>query len=119
MATSEEFSPIPSLAAAAIVTAAASMPDATVLGVPVGSSGVFPPEAGSDRATLALAGFDATIGSTLVVPGSDRQVVVLVGIGDATELGVAGWRDAAAAFASAAPRHGRWRCGCPRAPRCR
>jgi leucyl aminopeptidase len=102
MPNSEEFSPIPSLAAAAMVAAAAAAPDATVLGVPVGTSGELPSEAGSDRATLALAGFDATVGSVLVVPAAAGQVVVLVGIGDAAELSVAAWRDAAAAFATAA-----------------
>ena len=62
MPNSAEFSPIPSLAAAAIVTAAAAAPDATALGVPVGTSGDLPSEAGSDRAALALAGFDAKVG---------------------------------------------------------
>ncbi|MBK9180806.1 MAG: leucyl aminopeptidase family protein [Acidimicrobiales bacterium] len=102
MSTSEVFSPIPSLAAAPRVTAAAAAPDATVLGVPVATSGGLPSEAGSDRATLALAGFDATVGSVLVLPPAAGQVVVLVGIGDAAALSVAGWRDAAAAFATAA-----------------
>ena len=101
MPNSELFSPIPSIAAAPLVTAAEAAPDATVLGVPVGTSGELPSEAGSDRDALELAGFGATIGSTLVLPGSDGQVVVLVGIGDAAELSVAGLRDAAAAFATA------------------
>ena len=83
MATSEAFSPIPSLAAAATVTAAAAAPDATVLGVPVGTSGELASEAGSDRAALELAGFDATVGSVLILPPASGQVVVLVGIGDA------------------------------------
>ena len=102
MPSFEAFSPIPSLAATAMVTAAAAAPDATVLGVPVGTSGEPPSEAGSDRAALALAGFDATVGSVLIMPAAAGQVVVLVGIGDAAALSVAGWRDAAAAFASAA-----------------
>jgi leucyl aminopeptidase len=102
MPNAEEFSPIPSLTAAPTVTAAAAAPDATVLGVPVGTTGALPSEAESDRAALALAGFDATVGSVLVLPPVAGQVVVLVGIGDAAKLSVAGWRDAAAAFASAA-----------------
>jgi leucyl aminopeptidase len=106
MPTPEVFSPVPSLAAAPTITAAAAAPDATVLGVPVGTSGSLPPEAGSSRDALGLAGFDATIGSTLVLPGTDGQVVVLVGVGDAAELSVAGLRDAAAAFATAASGQG-------------
>ncbi len=102
MTNPQEFSPIPSLAASAMVTPAADAPDATVIGVPVGASGELPPEAGSDRATLALAGFDATVGSTLVLAPAAGQVVVLVGIGDAAALSAALWRDAAAAFATAA-----------------
>ena len=102
MPTSEGFSPIPSLAAAPMVTAASDASDATVLGVPVGTSGALPSEAGSDRDTLGRAGFDATVGSTLVLPGTGGQVVVLVGVGDAAELSVAGLRDAAAAFATTA-----------------
>ena len=68
MPNSEEFSPIPSLTAAPVVTVVAAAPDATVLGVPVGTSGALPSEAGSDRAALALAGFDATVGSVLILP---------------------------------------------------
>ena len=48
--------------------AATAAPDATVIGVPVGTNGELPSEAGSDRATLALAGFDDIPIARYVVP---------------------------------------------------
>ena len=77
---------------------------AAVIGVPVGTTGPVDARLGVDRAALEIAGFDAAVGSTLVVPSADGPVVA-VGIGAPTDLDAAGLRDAAAAFARATASH--------------
>ncbi len=104
------FSPTPSLDEASAVTIAvtgAIRPDATVIGVPVGANGDVPAELGLERSRLEAAGFDASVGATLVVPGAEGPPLVAVGIGDADRLDVAAVRNAAAAFARAAGSHAR------------
>lgn len=100
--------PTPSVARqeARTVAVADAVPAATsVLGVPV-LKGTAPPAAvGLDSARLEAAGFDASIGSTAVLPGDEGPVVVAVGLGEAGKLDVAGLRLAAAAFARAASTH--------------
>jgi leucyl aminopeptidase len=101
VSASTDFSPIPSVTQAANVTAAPDAPDGVVLGVPVASSGDLPAEATVTREALERLGFDAAIGSTFLLPGSQGIDVVLVGVGERAELTGAGLRDAAAAFAGA------------------
>ena len=74
--------------------------------MPVGEKGAVPRQLGLDRATLVASGFDGKVGQTLVVPRRDGPSVVAVGIGDPRELDAARLRDAAAAFARAAAKHG-------------
>jgi leucyl aminopeptidase len=89
------------------VTAAAAVPDeAAAVGVPVAAAGDVPAELGIDRDRLGGAGFTGAAGVTLVVPSPGGPTPVAVGIGHGTELDAAGLRDAAAAFARAAGRHG-------------
>src|SRR4029079_7947395 len=61
---------------------------------------------GLDREALAAAGFDGRIGQTLALPRAEGPLLVAVGIGDVEALDASGLRDAAAAFARAAGRHG-------------
>ncbi|NUP07574.1 MAG: leucyl aminopeptidase [Polyangiaceae bacterium] len=79
---------------------------AGAVGVPVGVDGDVPTELGLDRAALAAAGFEGKIGQTLIVPRTGRAALVAIGIGPRDELNATSLRDAAAAFARAAQRHG-------------
>jgi leucyl aminopeptidase len=104
------FSPTPSIDRTTGVTIgfSASVPKAaTAVGVPVGASGAIDAQLGLDRRRLKVAGFDASICSTLVVPGADGTTAVAVGVGKPGQLDVAGMRNAAAAFARAARSHAR------------
>ncbi|QIM17698.1 hypothetical protein G7066_01430 [Leucobacter coleopterorum] len=77
------------------------------LGVFVASDGPVPEVVGMDRAALVLAGFDASLGSTMKLAGSMDPLVVLVGVGSSEGLQEADgsvWRVAAAAFVRAVPR---------------
>ena len=103
------FDPIPSRHASMVVAVhvASLVPDdATVIGVPVYADGTVPDRQDFDRATLDASGFGAGIGETLVLPRVEGPTMVEVGLGRHAELGVAALRDAAAAFARAAARHG-------------
>jgi leucyl aminopeptidase len=105
-----DFSPTPSLerTAGLSIGAGPSIPkSAAAIGVPVGTRGAVHEELGLDRRRLKSAGFDATIGSTLVLPRGDGATRVAVGIGEPGALDVTGLRNAAAAFARAAPAGGR------------
>ncbi len=104
------FDPTPSLqrvAAVQIGIAPVTPKSATVVGVPVAARGSVGETLGVDRKQLKAAGFDATVGSTVVVPGTDGGTAVAVGIGEAAKLDVAGLRNTAAAFARAASSHAR------------
>ncbi len=107
----KDFDPIPSRdpAMAVSVDVATSIPGtSTIVGVPVATDGAVPRErADLDRATLEASGFGATVGETLVLPRVDEPTVVEIGVGARAELGHAAIRDAAAAFARAAVKHGR------------
>jgi leucyl aminopeptidase len=98
------FDPVPSvraIEAVQVAAAAAVPPDADALAVLVGTGGEVPSVLGLDRAALTAAGFAGEIGKTLLVPGGSGPLRVAVGLGDAPDA--AGLRDAAAAFANAAP----------------
>ena len=103
------FNPTPSIERShdVVVSVGRSVPStADVVGVPVGTKGAVPRQLGLDRATLAEFGFDAKVGQTLVVPRRDGATLAAVGIGDPADLTPATLRDAAAAFARAAAKHG-------------
>jgi len=104
------FSPTPSVERRAGVSigAAPQVPkSASVVGVPVAARGATPEALGMARRRLGTVGFDAMVGSTLALPSGDGPIHVGVGIGEASELDVAGLRNAAAAFARAAHPHAR------------
>jgi leucyl aminopeptidase len=103
------FDPIPSRHSSmevAVHIASAVPVGATVLGVPVYADGAVPDRLAFDRATLEASGFGAGIGETLVLPRVEGPTVVEVGLGRHAEHGTTALRDAAAAFARAAARHG-------------
>jgi leucyl aminopeptidase len=104
------FDPTPSLrrvGAVQIGIAPVTPKSATVVGLPVAARGTVDETLGVDRKQLKAAGFDATVGSTVVVPGANGGVAVAVGIGESATLDAAGLRNAAAAFARAASSHAR------------
>jgi leucyl aminopeptidase len=80
---------------------------ATAVGVPVPRQGRVPPLLGVDRKTLGAAGFDGSLGQSLVVPRSGGPMLVALGVGDPAELDSAAIRDIAATFARASDRHRR------------
>ena len=103
------FNPTPSIERShdVVVSVGRSVPStADVVGVPVGTKGAVPRQLGLDRTTLAESGFDGKVGQTLVVPRRDGATLVAVGVGDPGDLTPARLRDAAAAFARAAAKHG-------------
>jgi leucyl aminopeptidase len=103
-----QSTPVPSVArmAATSVGAAAEAPaNATARGVPVAADGAPPEALGLTREALSGAGFDGSIGSTLVIPGETGTVTVAVGIGAPAALDANALRNAGAAFARAAGSH--------------
>lgn len=106
---STDFNTTPSLTPASqpTVSVEATTPTAaTAVGIFVASRGPVPEALGVDRAQLDTAGFDATVGTTLVLPaaaGAPAQVAV--GVGEPTQLDLTRLRDAAASFARAAASH--------------
>ena len=101
-----EHTPSLDASARASVTAAREVPaSASAVGIPVAASGKVPAEVGLDRAALTTAGFDGSVGSTLIVPTTGGQVRVAVGVGEARELDAARLRDAAGAFGRATASH--------------
>jgi leucyl aminopeptidase len=89
-----------------VVTATASVPPAaTACGIAVGTQGPVPDEIGMSRDRLEALGFDAKVGSTLVVARPEGPVLVAVGVGALPKLDGEGLRDAAAMFARSVPSH--------------
>ena len=107
----DAFQLVPSRSATAdvAVSVARAVPDGiTAVGVPVAADGEVPRErVDIDRATLEASGFAAAVGETLVLPRVDGPTMIEIGVGSRAALGHAPVRDAAAAFARAAGRHGR------------
>jgi leucyl aminopeptidase len=102
------FDPVPSTRAPATVSVVAELPpvgDAAALAVPVAAGAKPPADLGIDADHLAVAGFRAAAGQTLVVPGADGRALVALGIGDASTLDPTRVRDLAADFARAVPQH--------------
>lgn len=74
-------------------------PDVDAIAIPISIDGLFPEVPGIDAATLSAAGFEATLGATLVIPTSPVTLVA-TGFGTIDALNIARVRDAAAAFAN-------------------
>lgn len=94
--------PVPSVAAlgAIVVSVAATATDDAIIGVfaaPGAGHGDF------DADALRAAGFDGKVGQTLVIPRAGQRAEVLIGSGEPDGFAGDGARDAAAAFAVAAP----------------
>ena len=89
-----------------VVTVARETPSTEVLGIPVTSDKAVPAELGVSRAQLTAAGFDGKIGQTLVVPASGKTVMIAVGVGAGNSATAHDLRNAAAALARAASKHG-------------
>jgi len=101
-----DFTPVPSLAALPTVTASSSVPDAVdAVAYLVTSDGDLPGNVGLSRDALAVAGFEAEPGTSIVI-ARDGVPVVLVGLGTGAEVDVDGVRDAAAASARATAKKG-------------
>ena len=85
------------------VVLARSVPTkADAVGVPVATTGLVPRSLGLSRAALEKAGFDGTVGQTLVIPSATGPAQIAVGIGTPDALTVAVLRNAAAALVRAA-----------------
>jgi leucyl aminopeptidase len=90
-----------------VVSVARSAPSsADAVGVPVATKGPIPRQLGLDRATLAGSGFEGKVGQTIVVPRRTGPTLVAVGVGDVDAVTPVVLRDAAAALARAAAKHG-------------
>jgi len=88
-----------------VVSVAREVPKTEVIGVPVTSDKAVPAELGLSRTQLVAAGFEGKIGQTLVVPSSDKTVLIAVGVGAANSAKAHDLRNAAAALARAASKH--------------
>ncbi|RXZ71856.1 leucyl aminopeptidase [Agromyces albus] len=105
----DDFTATPSLHTSAQVAVVRELDEATLdaIGVLVTSDGALPADVDLDRAALERVGFEAKPGSTLVLPTATGPLLVLVGLGAATEVDVAALRNAAAAFTRATARSAR------------
>jgi leucyl aminopeptidase len=93
-------------ASATTISVSPTLPAAaTVLAVPVATTGAIPGRLGLDRSALAGAGFEGKAGQVLLLPRADGPILVAVGLGEPAQLDLAGLRDAAAAFARATATH--------------
>lgn len=97
-----DFDPAPSASTQPTVDVTTQSPSGSVVGVLVTSTGDVPAVLPS-REVMAAAGFTATRGSTLLVPGD--PVVIAVGVAEPESLTTADVRDLAATFALAARGH--------------
>jgi leucyl aminopeptidase len=102
------FDPVPSVRRPVTVTVVSALPDvatAAALAVPVVAGSEAPADLGTDTAHLAVAGFTAARGQTVVLPGADGRALVALGVGDADDVDPTTVRDLAAAFARSVPQH--------------
>ncbi len=104
-----DFATVPGLDAmdAATIRLGAVAADAAAIGVTIFADGDVPAALGFDRDALADAGFDGSVGSTLILPQAGSADLVAVGLGERDKLDTAGLRDAAAAFVRATARRSR------------
>lgn len=102
----EDFTAVPSLGLApAVEQVSAFSDDLDAVAVLIPTEGDLPAGLGLDRDALAAAGFEAKLGSSLVVAQTGRPLV-LVGLGDPGDIDADALRDAAAAAARATARKG-------------
>ena len=102
------FDPIPSKSNRPTVSVSASLPrvaEAGALAVPVREGGEPPPDLGTDRAHLEIAGFTGATGQSFILSGDDGRALVALGIGDVATVDLTRVRDLAADFARAVPKH--------------
>ena len=85
-------------------TARRAAPDAVGVGVFADGMEAGDVPGGLDAAFLRTQGFEGKPGQSCVLPGSDGQVVVALGLGPAADVTVTTYRKAAAALARAAQR---------------
>lgn len=81
--------------------------DLDAVGFAVGSGGEGARAIGLDFASMRRAGFDGTLGQTMVLPQSTGAVFVAVGVGSADQQTPTALRDVAAGLARATARHAR------------
>ncbi|MFD4422362.1 leucyl aminopeptidase family protein [Agromyces sp. NPDC058484] len=105
----DDFTATPSLAAPAAVAVVDELDESGLdaVGVLVTNDGDLPAGIDLDREALTRAGFEATAGTSLLLPYGAGPLTVLVGAGPTGVLDAARLRDAAAAFARATSRFGR------------
>lgn len=86
-----------------VVEVARSTPSSVdVVGIPVGEQGTVNRALGMSRSVLKGHGFEGNLGQTLVIPGTNGQTLIAVGIGKTAEQNMASLRTAAANLARAA-----------------
>lgn len=100
------YSPVPSLTSPADVTVAESLDPAAVdaVAVVVAADGDLPSGIDPTRGSLAAVGFDATPGTSLLLPRPDAPPLVLVGAGPGADVDADVLRDAAATAVRATAR---------------
>jgi leucyl aminopeptidase len=102
----DEYDAFPSARSRPVVEVRTKTPESAVTGYLVREEGDLPDAAGVDRAGLEMIGFEGKPAQSIVLPGIDGHVVVLVGVGGSSELDADRLRDAAALFARATQDHG-------------
>ena len=100
----ESFTAVPSGRDGPECTVGNDLRGVEALGVVVHEDGPVRGELGLSRAALSRAGFDAKVGSALVLAGEEPPLLVAVGGGPVAGQTEATLRDAAAALGRAAPR---------------
>lgn len=104
------FSATPSVEmghAVGVLVVAEFSPELDAIGFAVGPDGTVPDDLGVSYEVLVHAGFDGTIGQTLVLAQQTGPTRIVFGTGGADTQTAASLRDAAAAFARAAHRYAR------------
>jgi leucyl aminopeptidase len=102
----DEYEALPSARSRPLVEVKTKIPDPTVVGYLVGEDGNLPEAAGVERTGLEMAGFEGKPNQSIVLPGPNASMIVLIGVGSTSEIGPGVLRDAAAAFARATQSHG-------------
>lgn len=100
----ESFTPVPSEREGVVTRVVDALSDVDAIGVVVHSDGAVPGELGLSREALERAGFDASVGGSLLLPADDGPLRVALGGGRRAELTDAALRDVAGALGRATPR---------------
>lgn len=103
-----DFDPVPSTRTEVVVSVVTAVPPvglAAALAVPVALGREPHPDLNSTSAQLAVAGFTASAGETLVMPGADGRALVALGVGERETVDLTRMRDLAADFARGVPQH--------------